>query len=208
MTYFADAFTLPFPASMIGNRFGVHDIVNGRDLYGPQGHRGVDFQVAARTLIPAIGNGIVWRVGWSNALGNITVIRHYLPGQADVYSGYAHQATVSVKPGQAVARRQSIGSVGATGTAATGPHLHLTLSREPGAILDGPVVDPVAAIERLNATLVRTTKKPLFTTARRGEGLWAIAMRSHITLPAIERLNPDIKAPDFLVLLGQKVRIQ
>lgn len=209
MTYFADAFKLPYAPSLIGNRFGVHDIENGRDLYGPQGHRGVDFEVSAGTLIPVIGNGIVWRVAWSNALGNITVVRHYLHGDNnDVYSGYAHQSVVSVKPGQEVARGQSIGSVGATGTAATGPHLHLTLSREAGGILDGPVLDPVATIEKLNAELVRTTKKPVFTSARRGEGLWVIAQRSHITLPAIEKLNPDIKGPDFLVLLGQKVRIQ
>lgn len=206
MPLFADAFRLPFPESTIGNRFGIQD----GDNYGPQGHRGVDFLARVGTPIPAIANGHVERVLWSNVLGNVTVLRHYLHGDDnDVYSGYAHQSAALVRVGQDVRIGQPIGEVGATGSAATGPHLHLTLSRHELGVISGAVVDPVAYIDELAHVKKSAVKKPvLFTTARRGEGLWAIAQRSHISLPTIERLNPSITGPDYLVLLGQKIRVQ
>ncbi len=47
-----------------------------------------------------------------------------------------------------------------------------------------------------------------YTTARFGEGLSVIAKRSGITLQKIKELNPQIKAPMYLVRLGQNVRIR
>ena len=47
-----------------------------------------------------------------------------------------------------------------------------------------------------------------YTTAKLGEGLIKIAKRSGITFDEIKRLNPNIKAPLYIVLLGQKVRIK
>ena len=49
---------------------------------------------------------------------------------------------------------------------------------------------------------------PVYTQARFGEGLIAIARRSGITFDEIKRLNPQIKAPMYLVMIGQKVRIK
>ena len=40
------------------------------------------------------------------------------------------------------------------------------------------------------------------------EGLIKIANRSGITFEQIKKLNPEIKAPMYLVRLGQKVRIK
>lgn len=48
----------------------------------------------------------------------------------------------------------------------------------------------------------------VYTTAKLGEGLIKIARRSGITFEEIKRLNPNIKAPLYIVLLGQKVRIK
>ena len=47
-----------------------------------------------------------------------------------------------------------------------------------------------------------------YTQARFGEGLIAIAKRSGLTLQKIKELNPQIKAPMYLVRLGQNVRIR
>lgn len=207
---FADYFKLPYPASKIGNRFGVHDIENGHDVYGPQGHRGVDFTVGANAAIPVIANGIVEKVMWSDALGNVTVVRHYLHGENnDLYSGYCHQSSQQVKVGQAVTLGQTIGHTGATGTAAYGPHLHLTLSHDVMGVEWGEVMDPIAYIDahdtppHLPAAPAPT---PLFTPARRGEGLWAIGQRVGVSLPTMKRLNPDVKPPTYLILLGQRIR--
>lgn len=52
------------------------------------------------------------------------------------------------------------------------------------------------------------SNSPIYTTARFGEGLSVIARRCGISLAEIKRLNPQIKPPVYLVLLGQKVRIK
>lgn len=54
----------------------------------------------------------------------------------------------------------------------------------------------------------KVKKDPVYTTAQRGEGLIKIAKRCGISLNEIKRLNPDIKAPLYIVRLGQKVRIK
>jgi murein DD-endopeptidase MepM/ murein hydrolase activator NlpD len=51
--------------------------------------------------------------------GNATYIDHGW----GVYTGYAHQSEILVKPGDLVETGQTIGMVGATGRV-TGPHLH------------------------------------------------------------------------------------
>lgn len=52
------------------------------------------------------------------------------------------------------------------------------------------------------------TNKPVYTQARFGEGLIAIARRSGISFDKIKELNPNIKPPMYLVRLGQEVRIR
>lgn len=47
-----------------------------------------------------------------------------------------------------------------------------------------------------------------YTIAQPGEGLIAIARRCNISFSKIKELNPEIKAPLYIVKLGQKVRIK
>lgn len=47
-----------------------------------------------------------------------------------------------------------------------------------------------------------------YTIAQKGEGLIAIARRCNISFSKIKELNPEIKAPLYIVHLGQKVRIK
>lgn len=202
MTKFADRFSLPFARSTFGNRFGVTG-----PFYGPEGHRGTDFIVAANTPVPTIGNGEVSHVLWSDALGNVVVVRHYLPGPGnDVYSFSCHLNRARVKAGQLVNRLQIIADSGSTGLATTGPHLHLAMSKTDMGGITGEVFDPIAWIENFTPGKAATFT-PKYTTAQRGEGLIAIAARSRITFPKIKQLNPNITAPDYIVRLGQKVRI-
>lgn len=206
---FVDGFRLPFAASTIGNRFGIHDIVNGRDLYGPQGHRGVDFKVGANAAVGAIGNGEVVKVAWSDVLGNVVVLRHYFHGTGnDVYSGYCHLSTTTAKVGQQVRTGALLGHTGATGSAAVGPHLHLTMAPDEDGVFAGDVFDPLAFIAGHAVVASSATAKPVTTPARKGEGLIAIAARSRISFTTIKRLNPSITAPDYLVQLGQAVRVK
>jgi murein DD-endopeptidase MepM/ murein hydrolase activator NlpD len=202
----ATEFRLPFPPATFGNRFGIKG-----PLYGPQGHRGTDFVRAGGTPIPAIAAGKVVHVMWSNALGNVTVVKHYVPGGGDandVYSGYCHQSQINIRVGQTVRVGQIIGRVGTTGTASTGNHLHLTMSHDDMGVEYGEVFDPISYINGHAVISAPTPARATFTTARKGEGLAAIAARAKISLSTIERLNPGIRPPSYIVLLGQKVRIK
>lgn len=210
MTRFADRFQVLFPKSTWGNRFGIHDIINGHDVYGPQGHRGTDYKVGVGTPVPAMGNGEVALVGHSVALGNIVVVRHYLPGpNNDVYSGIAHLSTPLVTEGQQVSLGMHIARSGETGTACYGPHVHHTVSNAENGIISGEVVDPIEFIDTFNKHVIAapTNFQVKTTVAKRGEGLIAIAKRSGISFDRIRQLNPKITGPEYLVLLGQKIRI-
>ena len=205
MVAVADRFDLPFSASTFGNRFGIHDVIDGHDLYGPQGHRGTDFKVGEGTPVPVIGNGVVDAVFHSVALGNVIVVHHHLDGR-DVFSGYCHLSQTLVKPGLVVNRGNLIARSGNTGTATTGPHLHLTMSHEHMGVEFGEVFDPIEFITTHRPT-APITFSPKYAVAQRGEGLIAIAERSHITFAQIKRLNPKITPPNFIVQLGQQVRV-
>jgi murein DD-endopeptidase MepM/ murein hydrolase activator NlpD len=205
---FADSFSLPFGPATFGNRFGVHDIVNGHDLYGPQGHRGTDFVIASNTPVPAIANAVVEDVVRTTGLGNVVILRHYLHGAGnDVYSFSCHLNAALVHKGQPISKSAIIGRSGMTGTQATGPHLHLAMSHDDEGGISGEVFDPIAFITSHQPTKPASFS-PKYTAARRHEGLIAIASRSKITFDAIRKLNPKITAPEYLVRLGQQVRIK
>lgn len=202
----ADVFRLPFSKASIGNRFGIKG-----PFYGPQGHRGLDFVQPGGTGIPVIANGIVTRVMWSDVLGRVTIVKHVRANGSVIYSGYCHQSVQSVKVGQIVKIGKIIGKVGTTGSASSGNHLHMTISKEALGTIYGDVQDPLAYIEAHDtkvSTPATATSTAKYTTAKSGEGLGAIATRVKISLSAIKKLNPTIKAPDFLVKLGQKIRIK
>ncbi len=99
-------------------------------------HHGVEFPNKQGTPVLAGADGVVVFAGndkkevlaWVPAYyGNVIVIRHNLPGvSATIYSLYAHLYQISVKVGQQVLAGESIGQVGATGTA-IGSHLHFEI---------------------------------------------------------------------------------
>lgn len=106
-------------------------------------HRGMDFNgLKVGTAIPSSGPGTVVGCGFSKVLG-FWVVVHY--PSARVFFGYCHLqqqgpavGTVFSRAGVTVAR------VGNTGTATTGPHLHLTASRVNGFPGTVGVINPAA----------------------------------------------------------------
>lgn len=136
MTYVQ--YSEPYPESR-GDRFGS---TIGR----PHPHRGQD---TAPGGLPAtaVADGVVAGIRYSSVLGNIVVLRH-----ADgKYSGYCHLASVSVSMGQSIARGQGVGTIGATGTAAQGRHLHYTIGNDLWGCESGHVEDPLAWINAHSA---------------------------------------------------------
>lgn len=124
-----------------GDWFGKVRLVNGvRNV-----HRGTDFNGwDAGTPIPTWTAGTVAKFGWSSVLGNYVIIR-----RADgLYAGFHHMASflLGLRVGQVFAVGDTIGTLGTTGTASTGPHLHATLARS--SVVGGDdVIDPLPYID-------------------------------------------------------------
>lgn len=107
-------------------------------------HRGVDFPQPGGTPIPAVADGVVRVTTFNGCLGNVIVLEH-----ADgMFSGYAHLIAPSpLSVGAVVAKGETIGRVGTTGTCTTGNHLHLTMSPSVNGYYTGTTVDPYTYIQ-------------------------------------------------------------
>ncbi|MBL8179304.1 MAG: M23 family metallopeptidase [Bryobacterales bacterium] len=97
-----------------------------------QVHLGFDLATTARAPVTASNDGVVIFAGRLGIYGNAVVIDHGWGLQ----SLYAHLSEFSVKAGDSVKKRQSIGRSGTTGLAG-GDHLHFTI------LLEGVPVNPV-----------------------------------------------------------------
>lgn len=131
----AEAPELPFGfstplAGTLTSSFGWRDDPNGA---GARFHTGVDLAAEAGTPFASFADGTVGVVGESTVLGRYLTVRH----AGGIETLYAHCDTLSAVSGAAVARGETLGTVGATGNA-TGAHLHFELLQA------GKYLDPLA----------------------------------------------------------------
>lgn len=98
-------------------------------------HNGIDIKAPEGTNVVSSITGTVTDVSYDSEKGNYIVVEN-----GNMKTLYAQLATTSVKKGDAVTAKQSIGTVGKTGNA-TGPHLHFEV------MVDGEYVDPAAYIK-------------------------------------------------------------
>jgi len=84
-------------------------------------HDGTDISGTGHgSPIYAANNGVATKVWYDGIGGNQVIIAH----SGDIYTWYAHMASTAVKAGQTITRGQKIGTMGCTGSACTGTHLH------------------------------------------------------------------------------------
>jgi murein DD-endopeptidase MepM/ murein hydrolase activator NlpD len=112
----------------LSSPFGLRRFFNGEER---NAHSGLDFAVPLGTPIKVPADGVVTIVADYFFNGKTVFVDH---GQGFI-TMYCHLSAFGVKAGDAVARGQVIGKVGATGRA-TGPHLHWNVS------LNNTRVDP------------------------------------------------------------------
>ena len=103
-------------------------------------HSGLDIAANTGTPIASPAPGIVAVTGDYFFNGNTVMVDH----GGGLVTMYCHLDTIGVQEGQAVARGDVLGQVGATGRS-TGPHLHWSVS------LGGVRVDPERMMAVLNA---------------------------------------------------------
>ncbi|MFF0944961.1 M23 family metallopeptidase [Kocuria sp. CPCC 205300] len=116
-------------AVLFGGEFGWRI---APDRGGREFHNGTDVSAAAGLPVVAALDGEVTDVFWDVWGGNRVEVTH-----ADgLRTTYNHLEDVQVRVGDRLAASEQLGTVGATGTRVTGPHLHFE------TWVDGQAVDP------------------------------------------------------------------
>lgn len=93
-------------------------------------HRGCDWHPAENSVIPAITDGKIVKIFWSDILGNC-VVQSTNDKNFVLYAHLAKKPT-SIKNGSVILAGQPVGRVGGgpntpSGTASTGAHLHVAM---------------------------------------------------------------------------------
>jgi murein DD-endopeptidase MepM/ murein hydrolase activator NlpD len=119
---------LPFSFKKITGRFGT--LSEYRRKNGMQPHSGLDFAMPEGTPIPALANGPIVLQQFSKVLGNVSVLRIMGKDGQIYFIGYCHLKAEGLEVGQKVREGDTIAFVGNTGSASSGAHLHMTVSKE------------------------------------------------------------------------------
>jgi len=142
----------PFEPKFITGRFGT--LSEFRKKNGMQPHSGVDWAKPEGTPIPSIANGTIVLQQWSDVLGNVSVLRVMDKEQKLWYVGFCHLAKPGLEVGTKVKEGETVGLIGGgkkfpSGSASSGGHLHLTVSKELKGVF-GPTsvkIDPIQFIK-------------------------------------------------------------
>ena len=137
----------PFDPKFITGRFGT--LSEFRKKNGMQPHSGLDFARPEGTFIPAIASGTIVLQQWSDVLGNVSVLRVMDKDKKLAYVGFCHLAKPGLEVGTKLKEGDIVGYVGNTGSASSGAHLHLTVSREVKGVFGPTSVkqDPIEFIK-------------------------------------------------------------
>ena len=98
-------------------------------------HGGVDIRAAYGQEVPAAGAGRVVEADERGGYGLTVVVEH----PSGLRTRYAHLSAIAVREGDQVAEGQAIGRAGQSGRA-TGPHLHVELTRDNQRLDPGPLL--------------------------------------------------------------------
>lgn len=147
----------PAKPTRISDKFGTHGETRKKLGLGP--HRGLDYSVQSGTDLIAIGSGRVKNIGETSVLGYFIEISApvIVKGKQEVkIFGYYHlleDQSKHYKVGDPIKGGQVLCKSGNSGSASSGPHLHL-MAGDKINLATNPVEDPLALIE---ATLTPKT---------------------------------------------------
>lgn len=122
-----------------------------------QSHSGVDWARPEGTPIPAIANGTIVLQQFSQVLGNVSVLRVMDKDKKLWYVGYCHLKAEGLPVGTKVQEGDTIAFIGNTGSASSGPHLHLTVSDQVKGVF-GPTSVKIDPIEFIKANKTKAKK--------------------------------------------------
>jgi murein DD-endopeptidase MepM/ murein hydrolase activator NlpD len=129
--------TLPAPAAptdVVGSGVLAWPVRGGQiTTYFSASHLAIDIAAPYGSAVMASDDGVVTWAGWRNNGGGLVVAIDHGNGISTVYN---HLGTILVGPGQAVAKGETIATIGCTGVC-TGPHVHFEV------IVGGVLVNPL-----------------------------------------------------------------
>lgn len=173
---------LPFPENTITGVYG--SMSDFRRKNKMQAHSGTDFAPKGsnkgKTPIPAVANGTIKLIQWSNVLGWVIVQTAWdAKKKKAAYVGYCHTAcakhganckggheasiATKLKVGDKIAEGDVVAILGNSGSASSGCHLHLTISWTLKGVfgVTADKFDFVEWVKTQTATVKTTgTKKP------------------------------------------------
>ncbi len=123
----------PVPPSSSGFAWPVSGTLTSP--FGPRWgrmHEGLDIAGSSGTPIRAAAAGTVIVAGWNGGYGNLVVVDH----GGGISTAYAHNSSIAVSVGQAVAQGTTLAGMGTTGNS-TGVHSHFEIR------VNGAAVDPL-----------------------------------------------------------------
>lgn len=152
-----------------------------------QAHSGTDFAPAGsakgKTAIPAVADGTIKLIQWSNVLGWVIVQTVYdVKKKKTAFVGYCHlscgthginckgpgvlgdHSPVKKKVGDKLAEGDTVAIMGNTGSASSGVHLHLTISWALKGVF-GATADKFDFVEWVKTQEAPATKGAVKTTA-------------------------------------------
>ncbi len=135
-------------------------------LRGDKLHQGVDIATPLNSPVSSPIDGTVTGIGSTREGGNYVIVT----GSRGEQWYFGHLNAATVERGAKVRRGQVIARSGNTGTAITGPHVHVQL-RQP----TGGVVDPTASLEAIT-----TSAAPAPRTQSAGVGARPVSQRSAV----------------------------
>jgi murein DD-endopeptidase MepM/ murein hydrolase activator NlpD len=142
----------PFSKRTITSRYGA-------TANRPSPHRGLDYAPGEKKVIPAVADGEIVFVGWSDCLGWVAVQKCRASNGQIVFVGYCHmRSKVSwYKVGDFRRAGEGIGKVGNTGSCSRGAHLHLTIGPKVDSVFRGTTVNPETFIDQQAARCANCT---------------------------------------------------
>lgn len=141
----------PYPDKYITGHYGTLSAY--RKQRGMQPHSGTDWARPEGTRIPAVAKGTIRLIQFSKVLGWVVVQTAMDKDGVIWYIGYCHlKARPAYEVGQKVTKGQTVGLIGNTGSASSGPHLHATASRKLKGVF-GVTADKVDLHKLITANL-------------------------------------------------------
>lgn len=130
-------------------------------------HQGIDYGAPKGTPIMAVGDGVVTQVGFAGGYGKQVILKH-ANGLESMY-GHMSRFGKGIAVGKKVQQGQTIGYVGATGTA-TGPHLDFRIKR------NGTFVNPAKLVVPRDKALERKRLKHFKAVVEAADAYWKDAI--------------------------------